>query len=110
MLGKHIENLVNLRYMCPCGFDEPHGVERESLLPVCHTDNVPEVLLDSPGTRHLVISLADGIELHLLLVCEAGLVLEKKILGFLQLALCFYFTNPCLVYRFFRCWTRWYGS
>ena len=100
MLGKHIENLVNLRYMCSCGFDEPHGVERESLLPVCHTDNVPEVLLDSPGTRHLVISLADGIELHLLLVCEAGRVLEEKILGFLQLALCFYFTNPCLVYRF----------
>ena len=99
MLGKHIEYLVNLGYMCPCGFDEPHGVECEGLLSVCHTDNIPEVLLDSPCTRHLVISLADGIELHLLHVGEAGRVLEKEILGFLQFGLCLYLTNPCLVYR-----------
>ena len=99
MLGKHIEYLVNFWYMCPCGFDEPHGVEHKGLLSVCRADNVPEVLLDSPGTRHLIISLADGIELHLLLVGEAGRVLEEEILGLLQFALCLYLTNPCLVYR-----------
>ena len=99
MLGKHIEYLVNFWYMCLCGFNEPHGVEREGFLSLCRADNVPEVLLDSPGTRHLVISLADGIELHLLLIGEAGRVLEEEILGLLQFALCLYLTNPCLVYR-----------
>lgn len=95
--GKHVENLVYLWYMCIGGLDEPHGVEGEGLIGLCRADNVPEVLLDSPRTRHLIVGLADGIELHLLLVREAGLVLEEEILCVLQLVLCLHLPNPRLV-------------
>ena len=97
MACKHVEYFSYLGYVCLCGFDEPHGVERKSPFTISYANNIPEVLLDSPGTRHLVVSLADGIELHLLLVGEAGLVLEKEILGVLQLILCLHLPNPRLV-------------
>ena len=97
MACKHVEYFSYLGYVCLCGFDEPHGVERKSPFTISYANNIPEVLLDSPGTRHLVVSLADGIELHLLLVGEAGLVLEKEILCVLQLILCLHLPNPRLV-------------
>lgn len=95
--GKHIEDLVYLWYMCFGGLDEPHGIEREGLLAVCRAYNVPEVLFDSPCTRYLIVSLGDGIELHLLPVRETGRVLEEEILGVLQFVLSLHLTNPCLV-------------
>mgnify|MGYP006872978816 CR=1 FL=1 len=98
--GKHIEDLVDLWYMRFGGLDEPHGVEREGLLAVCRAYNVPEVLFDSPCTRHLVVSLGDGVELHLLSVCETGSVFEEEILGVLQLVLRLHLSNSRLVNGF----------
>ena len=97
MACKHVEYFAYLWYMCLCGFDEPHGVERKSPFPISCANNIPEVLLDSPCSRHLIVGLADGIELHLLLVRETGRVFEEEILGVLQLILCLHLPNPRLV-------------
>ena len=66
MFCKHIEHLANLWYMCICGFYEPHSVECKGIIAFRCSNDIPEVLLDSPGTRDLIVGLADGIELHLL--------------------------------------------
>ena len=97
MACKHVEYFACLWYMCLCGFDEPHGVERKSPFPVSCANNIPEVLLDSPCSRHLIVGLTDGIELHLLLVRETGRVFEEEILSVLQLILCLHLPNPRLV-------------
>ena len=102
MTGKHAENLVYFWCVCTGGLDKPHGVEGEGLVGLCRADNVPEVLLDSPCPRHLIVGLADRIEHHLLLVHEAGFVFEEEILGVLQLVLYLHLSNPRLVFGFFQ--------
>ena len=97
MACKHIENFVHLWNMCLHGLHEPHGVECKGLLSVCRPDDVPEVFLDSPCTRHLVVGFADCIKLHVLLVRKTRLVRKEEILGLLQVILCLYLSNPSLV-------------
>ena len=97
MACKHIEYFAYLWYMRLCGFDEPHGVERKSPFPISCANNIPEVLLDSPCSRHLIVGLGDGIELHLLLVRKTGRIFEEEILGVLQFILCLHLPNPRLV-------------
>ena len=100
MFCKHIEHLANLWYMCICGFYEPHSVECKGIIAFRCSNDIPEVLLDSPGTRDLIVGLADGIELHLLFVGEAGCVLQEEVLGVLKFILCLDLADAYLVDRF----------